>query len=180
MKFILVVFSLLHISVSTLAFASREDDWKTFSDVGAYGLVAVALSTPAFKSDREGFRQAAYSIVAASTIGLIGKSTIDEERPDKTSMDSFPSNHTANSFASATTLFRRYGWKYGAPAYGVAALVGNGRVEAHRHHWRDVIAGAMLGTASGWYFTDSLPQNTQVTMWYENTGGGVSFQIDWK
>lgn len=152
-------------SLST--FASNQENWKNFSDTGAYGLVAVALITPKVKGDNEGFKQAAFSIIAASTIGLIGKTTIDEERPDKTSKDSFPSNHTANSFAAATTLYRRYGWQYGVPAYCVATLVGNGRVEARRHHWRDVIAGGILGSATAWYFTDA----------YENKGSQVSLSL---
>jgi len=161
------------------AFAANEDNWKHFSDIGAYGLVTVALVTPEIKGDREGFKQAAYSVIAASTIGLIGKTTIDEERPDKTSNDSFPSNHTANSFASATTLYRRYGWEYGVPAYCIAAMVGNGRVEARRHHWRDVLAGAALGTSTGWYFTDKFDSKTQLSAWLGDNAGGVVFSQSW-
>ena len=126
------------LSVAFTANASSSDNWETFSDIGAYGLVGTALFIPAYKDDWEGFRQAGYSVATAAGVGLLGKSLIDEERPDKSGNDSFPSNHTANAFAAATTLNRRYGWKYGLPAYGVASLVGIGRVEANKHYWRDV------------------------------------------
>ena len=175
---IIVVCIVLCFSISAFA-SDNSENWKNFSDTGAYGLVAVALITPGIKSDKEGFKQAAFSVASASAIGLFGKTVIDEERPDKTSDDSFPSNHTANSFAAATTLYRRYGWQYGVPAYCVAAMVGNGRVEARRHHWRDVAAGALLGTATGWYFTDKYDNKTQVNAWLASDGGGLSVSLNW-
>lgn len=175
---IAALLALLCISFSAQA-TENSDNWKHFSDAGAYGLVTFALVVPTAKHDKEGFKQAAYSVIAASTIGLIGKNTIDEERPDKTSNDSFPSNHTANSFAAATTLYRRYGWKYGVPAYAIASLVGNGRVEARRHHWRDVLAGALLGTSTGWYFTDKYEHSAQVSSWLGDKAAGVTLAVKW-
>ncbi len=77
--------------------AMSEKDWDVLTDIGAYGLVATAAAVPAYKGDWEGFWQAGFSIGAASGIGLIGKTTIDAERPDKSGNDSFPSNHTANA-----------------------------------------------------------------------------------
>ncbi len=149
------------------------------TDIGAYGLVATAAAVPAYKGDWEGFWQAGFSIGAASGIGLIGKTTIDAERPDKSGNDSFPSNHTANAFASATTLYLRYGWEAGLPAYGVAALVGVGRVEAKKHYWRDVLAGAALGTLSAYVFTDAYDENVQLVPWVTSEDVGVSITYRW-
>ena len=75
---------------------------------------------PAYQEDWDGVWQAGLSIGSASAIGLIGKHTIDAPRPDGSDNKSFPSNHTANAFASATTLHIRHGWQVGLPAYGVA------------------------------------------------------------
>ena len=159
--------------------ASSADDWETISDIGVYGLVGVALAVPAFKSDWEGFKQASYSIVTATAVGLLGKSLIDEERPDKSDNNSFPSNHTANSFAAATTLNLRYGWKAGFPAYGIATLVGVGRVKAEKHYWKDVIAGAVIGSLSGWVFTDAFDKNVQVVPWAGLNEAGLTVAINW-
>jgi len=159
--------------------ASNSGNWETFSNIGAYGLVGLALAAPAYKDDWAGFKQAGYSIVTASGVGLVGKSLVNEERPDKSGNDSFPSNHSANAFAAATTLNRRYGWEYGFPAYGVATLVGVGRVKADKHYWKDVLAGAVIGVSSGWVFTDAFDDKVQVVPWAERNGAGLTASISW-
>ncbi len=165
--------------VSLSVSATGSDGWELISDIGAYGLVGAALATPAYKEDWQGFRQAAYSIATASAVGLVGKVTIDAERPDKSGNDSFPSNHTANAFASATTLNIRYGWQVGLPAYGVATLVGVGRVQADKHYWQDVAVGAAIGSLSGWLFTDKFDESVQLTPWATTKGAGLSVTYVW-
>jgi membrane-associated phospholipid phosphatase len=165
--------------VSFPAYPSNKDVWKTTSNIGAYGLVGAALAVPLFKDDREGFIQASYSMVTATGVGLLGKSLIDEERPDKSGNDSFPSNHTANSFAAATTLNLRYGWKLGVPAYGVATLVAVGRVQAQKHYWKDVLGGAAIGLVSGWVFTDAYNENVKVFPWADINEAGIKVELNW-
>lgn len=159
--------------------ASSNDKWETFSDIGAYGLVGIAAAIPLYKGDWEGFKQAGFSIGTASAVGLIGKNTIDAERPDGSDNKSFPSNHTANAFASATTLHLRYGWEVGLPAYGIATLVGVGRVQAERHYWKDVAAGAALGIVSGWLFTEVYDSSVQVVPWATSQSAGVNVAFSW-
>jgi len=159
--------------------ASSSDNWETFSDVGTYGLVIVALALPAYKDDWEGFKQAGYSVVTASGVSLAGKTLIDAERPDGSGNDSFPSAHTANAFAAATTLNIRYGWEVGLPAFGIATLVGVGRVQAGTHYWKDVLAGALIGSLSGWAFTDSFDDSVQVVPWAGRYGAGLTVSINW-
>ncbi len=171
------LFTLLLVSLSVNA--SNSDNWETFSDVGAFGLVGVALALPAYKDDWEGFKQAGYSVITAAGVGLIGKSLIDAERPDKSGNDSFPSNHTANAFAAATTLNFRYGWKIGFPAYGIATLVGVGRVQADKHYWKDVLAGALIGSLAGWVFTDSFDDSVRVVPWAGINEAGITVSINW-
>ena len=160
--------------------ASSSDNWERFSNIGAYGLVGFSLALPAYKSDWDGFKQAGYSVVTASGVGLIGKSLVNEERPDLSGNDSFPSNHTANAFAAATTLNLRYGWQVGFSAYGIATLVGVGRVQANRHYWKDVLAGALIGSLSGWIFTDAIDGNVRVVPWAARKEAGVTLTINYR
>ncbi|WP_428808994.1 phosphatase PAP2 family protein [Vibrio lamellibrachiae] len=167
------------LAVSTFTQAMSSDSWKTVSDIGAYGLVGAALAVPAYKGDWQGFQQAGFSIASAAGVAFIGKKTIDAERPDKSNYNSFPSGHTTNAFSSATTLHLRYGWEAGLPAYTLATLVAVGRVEADQHYWKDVLAGAAIGSVSAWVFTDAFDENVQLIPWVENDSYGLSMQYQW-
>lgn len=159
--------------------SAEPDDWDLGTDIAGYGLIGAALALPLLKDDQAGMKQAGYSILTASAVALIGKSTTRQQRPDNSGDDSFPSNHTATAFAAATTLNRRYGWKVGFPAYGVAAFVGAGRVEAEKHYWKDVLVGALVGSISGWGFTDKLNDNIQLTPWSTYRSNGLMVSLQW-
>ena len=58
---------------------------------------------------------------------------------------SFPSGHTASSFAAAYVLTRVFG-KKGAWAYLFAALVGFSRIYVGIHYPSDILCGALVGT----------------------------------
>lgn len=62
---------------------------------------------------------------------------------------SFPSNHSANSFALATVLAHATP-AVAIPAYGIAILISFSRVYVGVHFPFDVLAGAMMGYAIGW------------------------------
>ena len=159
--------------------ASNSDNWETFSDVGVAGLMGAALGLPAYKDDWQGVKQAGYSIAAAAGVSLAGKTLVSEERPDGSGDDSFPSGHSAVAFASATTLYRRYGWEKGLPAYAVATLVGIGRVEADKHYWKDVEAGAVIGIVSGWMLTDAFDDKVQLVPWTGRRAVGLAVSYTW-
>ncbi len=59
---------------------------------------------------------------------------------------SFPSGHTASSFAAATAIFM-YDKKLGTAAYIVAALIGFSRNYFGVHYPTDVLAGALFWRA---------------------------------
>ena len=61
---------------------------------------------------------------------------------------SFPSGHTSSSFATATVIHRRWGWRAGLPAYVLASYVGVTRLH-NSHYLSDVTFGAALGIATG-------------------------------
>lgn len=61
---------------------------------------------------------------------------------------SFPSGHTSATFATATVIHRRWGWRAGLPAYVLASYVGVTRLH-NNHYLSDVTFGAALGIATG-------------------------------
>ncbi|MFO8053630.1 MAG: phosphatase PAP2 family protein [Bacteroidales bacterium] len=82
-----------------------------------------------------------------------------------TDLHSFPSAHTSGVFALATVLAKQYqntGW-VPPVAYTIAGLTGLSRITGNEHWLSDVIAGAALGYANG-YFVVERDRNTQFTL----------------
>jgi len=175
----LLVMFLLALGVNPPAGAVTDNQWQAVSDVGAGVLIGSALAIPPIRDDWQGFRQAGYSIGLAAGLATLGKALVTEERPDQSGNDSFPSGHAAVAFASATTMYRRYGWEYGVPAYALATLTGAARVAAHKHHWYDAVAGAGIGVGSGWLFTDPFNDNVQLVPWADSKHVDVLVGVSW-
>jgi len=174
-----IVVSLLLLVCFDQANAASHKTWEDISNVGVASLLGASVAVPLIRSDRQGLYQAAYSIGAGEGVAILGKALIKEDRPDHSDNNSFPSGHTTVAFASATSLYKRYGWQTGLPAYAVATLTGSARVASKKHHWWDVVAGAAIGTASGWYFTDAFSKNVAVVPWVDSKGAGVQVSMRW-
>jgi membrane-associated phospholipid phosphatase len=172
-------FVLLALLVVPVAQAGNHRTWKDISDVGVAGLVGASLGVPIAQRDWPGLGQAALSDGLGEGFALAGKALISEERPNHTDDNSFPSGHTTLAFAAATTLYRRYGWQYGFPAYAMAALTGVARVASREHHWWDAVAGAAFGTGAGWLMTRPLNDHVQMAPWIADRGGGVIVAVRW-
>ena len=119
-----------------------------------YVLATAAVGTTAIKHDGEGTLQYGKSLVLSTSVTQALKYTINEDRPNGGN-HSFPSEHTSFSFTSAEFMRKRYGCEYGLPAYAVASFVGYSRVESDNHYWHDVFAGAAIGIASSYLFTET-------------------------
>jgi hypothetical protein len=73
------------------------------------------------------------------------------QRPDASTFDSFPSQHTASAFAKAELLrleFRGRSPWYGVAGYSFAIATGGLRMLNNRHWFSDVLAGAGVGILS--------------------------------
>ena len=133
--------------------AQAHDAIELAGDILHVALPATAYGMTAYHRDGAGALQ--YTEAAALTLGVTFtlKYTIDAERPDGGS-HSFPSGHTSISFSAAEFVRKRYGREYGLPMYALASFVGYSRVEAEEHYVRDVLAGAAIGIASSYVFTE--------------------------
>lgn len=125
----------------------------TSTDVLVVALPVATLAGVLIQKDWKGLLQGVETAAVTAGATLILKYAVKERRPDGSNMHSFPSGHTAVSFATAAFLQRRYGWAFGAPAYAIATYVGWGRVYSKKHHWWDVVAGAAIGAGSAYIFT---------------------------
>jgi len=148
--------------------------WSQASSIGRDLVVAAALGVPAVQGDWAGDLQAGGSLLLAEGASYGLKHAFPEERPDHSDRRSFPSGHSAQAFAAAATLENRYGWKAGLPAFAAATFVAAARVEAHKHHWYDCLAGAAIGTGSGLLLTSKHDQRVRLMPWGDASGGGVA------
>jgi membrane-associated phospholipid phosphatase len=100
------------------------------------------------------------------------KFAVARKRPDASNSLSFPSGHSASSFATATVLQQHFGWKVGIPAYAFAGFVGASRLASSKHYLSDVVVGAGIGIAAGRTVTLHLGHN-QFSLGAAPTQGGA-------
>lgn len=133
--------------------SSAQKGIRTSTDVVAVALPAAALAVTLIEHDWTGLKEGVFTATATAGATLILKYSIKENRPDFSNTHSFPSGHSAVTFAAATYIGRRYGWKWSIPAYALSTYTAWGRVYGKKHHWWDVAAGAAIGAASAMIFT---------------------------
>ena len=155
---VLMVFFLF---LASSAFAG-SDGVDTAGDIGRVLIPAAAAGVTLVKKDWTGGKQLFLSLLAAAAVTEGLKAVVHERRPNGGD-HSFPSGHASISFAGASYLQMRYGWRYGIPAFLAAAFVGFSRVEADEHWTKDVLGGAAIGIVSGFLFTSR----------YRKESGGV-------
>jgi membrane-associated phospholipid phosphatase len=133
---------------------------------------------PAVTGDGKGALQAAGSIGSAYAVSTGLKEAFPEDRPDHSDNRSFPCGHTAAAFGAAVSIWERRGPGEGIPAVALASFVGLARVEGHKHHWYDAVAGAAIGTSSGLLLTHPLAnKHVALAPWVDSTGGGASMSM---
>jgi len=89
------------------------------------------------------------SLAVAEGVTQTLKFATRRERPDGSGRNSFPSGHSADTFALATAIERHLGWRGAVPAYLFASYVAASRLRENRHFLSDVVFGAAVGTIAG-------------------------------
>lgn len=104
-------------------------------------------------------RVTALAVLGTYSVGYVLKKVVNRPRPYQTYAfidnykeergSSFPSGSTAVAFSAATSLSMTFKkWYVVVPAYAWAGSVGYSRMHLGAHYPTDVLAGAVLGTAS--------------------------------
>ena len=139
-----------------------DDNIKITGDIIHIILPVSAGTMIVCNKDHEGAIQFSKSFLTTIVITYALKYFINEKRPNG-GVHSFPSGHTSEAFSAASFLQRRYGWKYGIPAYVAASFVGYSRIESHNHYVHDVLAGAAIGIVSTYIFTNTYKKGIVAT-----------------
>ena len=152
------------ISAQTIEITGSRKAVRTAGDIGAVLLPVAGLTAILINKDWQGLKQGVFSGITTLGVTYALKYAVKKERPDHSNFHSFPSMHTSVSFAAASFIQRRYGWKWGAPAYILSTYVGWSRVYGKKHDWWDVAAGAVIGTASSYIFTRPFAKKHNLTI----------------
>lgn len=102
------------------------------------------------------------TLLSSAIITTTLKYSIDRDRPFETYPDiqnltsagspSFPSGHTSEAFATATSLSLAFPkWYVIAPSYLWAGAAGYSRMHLGVHYPTDVLVGAAVGAGSAWF-----------------------------
>ncbi len=126
------------------------DDFSQYLPVVAlYGVSAFGVKGKNSTKDKTIILGTSYLLMGLTVNAF--KQTASVERPDGSSLNSFPSGHTATAFMGAELLYQEYKdesiW-YGISGYIVAAGTGAFRMYNNRHWLSDVVTGAGIGILS--------------------------------
>jgi undecaprenyl-diphosphatase len=135
--------------------------WATRFGDGWHWLLAAASLGLGGGDGREVLPAAVLCAAVANTLQIVFKRGVRRPRPSlggggaiaaAALLDfdrySFPSGHATNAFALGTLLSLAFP-SLAAPSLAAAALVAASRVVLGRHYASDVLAGALLGSATG-------------------------------
>lgn len=167
----------LLVSCMLLSPVAHAGSSETSADVLRIALPASAWLMTRYQGDSEGEMQFYKSFATTVLTSYALKSTIHKDRPDGSDDDAFPSGHSAMAFQGAAFIQRRYGNEYGLPAYVLAAWTAQSRVNSDKHDYTDVLAGALIGVASSYYFTEH--SNLSVQPLFGKNGTGLAFNYSW-
>ena len=128
----------------------------TLGNGGMIWIVATVLLMIPKKTRKVGIMSAVALLLSLIINNNIIKNIVQRPRPFVTFKDlqiivpipseySFPSGHTASSFAAASVFYRHLPKKLGLPSVILAGIIGFSRLYVGVHYPTDVIAGVIMG-----------------------------------
>ncbi len=137
---------------------------KLITQLGDAGIFWIALTLVLLffrKTRKAGYYSAVALICMLVVNNMILKTLVDRTRPydavngliplvPRLFDSSFPSGHSAASFAAATALYRKTPKRYGVPCLVLAALIAFSRLYVGVHYPTDVLAGTLVGITLGY------------------------------
>lgn len=149
-----IIFFAIFANLYANVFTNKEKARKT-GDIVQIALPFYAIGTTIYNDDFvDGGKNFLISFASTQASVEILKRVVREERPNKENRLSFPSGHSAASFASASFIHKRYGFNQAIVPYILATYVGYSRVKARKHYTHDVIAGGLLAGAISYFLVD--------------------------
>lgn len=162
--------ALMDRTVDEAVLRNRRPGWdraaqkiESLGGLGGAVVVGGVYLTGRLREDREWTAagvDAAFSVLIARTLALPIKEIVGRARPEEAlgtqhfkplRHDGFPSGHVTQAFAMAAAFSAHLESPWAkAGVFGAASLVAVARVEQRAHFTSDVLAGALLGTATGW------------------------------
>jgi membrane-associated phospholipid phosphatase len=171
-KIIISVFTVILLQQNIFAI-----DIKKAGDILQIAIPAVAYGTTLYLKDKDGqgqfYKSFGTNFIVTHGIKLI----VDKKRPNGGG-HSFPSGHTSAAFQGASFIHKRYGIKYAILPYIGATFVGYSRIYSKAHHKNDVVAGALIGIFSSFYFTSKY-KGFEIQPVAFNDGYGVKVGFKW-
>ena len=156
MKYWILLFGLLFIAEGLDAQKRKGVEYST--DVLMFAPPAAGFVKSLVQKDYAGMKQLMLGAATNLAACYILKYAVKKERPDHSDNHAFPSNHTSVAFQGAAFLQKRYGWKWGIPAYLLSAYVGWGRTYCKQHDWWDVLGGMVIGIGAAYIYTHPLAE----------------------
>jgi len=171
---------IITISISMLLSSSlyAKGTVERIGDVLTLAVPAVAYGATLYLDDEDGQTEFYKSYGTTAVVTHILKRTVREKRPNSNSTTSFPSGHASSAFSGASFIHKRYGLKYAILPYISAIYTAYSRVEANKHYTRDVVAGAVVGIASSWYFVTPY-KNLQINPVVGADYKGIQLNYKW-
>lgn len=162
---LILLLSLPHTAIAgepQIELSKSQKGVRTSTDVLLCAMPAATLGIAIGKQDWKGIGIGAAEVAGTLAVTYGMKYAIHKRRPDGSDNHSFPSGHSSLVFADASFVMRRYGWKFGVPAYALAGYVAWGRVYGKKHDVWDVVTGAAIGSAIGLLCTKPFMKNAQI------------------
>ena len=158
---------------------SQNQTIERVGDVLLFAIPATAFGSSLVIGDKEGTWQFTKGLLLNQILTIGIKEIINKPRPYNNGDNAFPSGHTSTAFQGASFIQRRYGWKFGLPAYVLAGFTGYSRIDAQRHDTWDVLAGAIMGIGSSYLFTTPY-QRSHMEITFSNQGNKYVFGFRYK